>query len=346
MGKKSQNPIVAARRAAPSLLLSAEARERRLSGVAVTDGRSSLRPAEGAAARKGARRGAARGVTRRGRRRRRGAAGRGRREARPGDARPGREMSAEAAQAGSCAGTAAPGPGPPPAPRMKLPPVPPPRPAPDGGLFGWLRGRCLGRSAAVDPARDSFRAMTGLYGSIQPADSVYLSTRTHGAVFNLEYSPDGYGPRPSPPPIAAPARCGRPGPGVAGRHPQEGAGAAFRPPRGRAVAELWERPALGASRGGARGAGWERAAPSGGTSGCGGVREGARRAGSARRVGLKREPRLLLSLRGPWGCCRWHSYGAVLLVLSRRRRRRCRLEWRWERRCGPKWSELGSEKRA
>lgn len=199
MGKKSQNPIVAARRAAPSLLLSAEARERRLSGVAVTDGRSSLRPAEGAAARKGARRGAARGVTRRGRRRRRGAAGRGRREARPGDARPGREMSAEAAQAGSCAGTAAPGPGPPPAPRMKLPPVPPPRPAPDGGLFGWLRGRCLGRSAAVDPARDSFRAMTGLYGSIQPADSVYLSTRTHGAVFNLEYSPDGYGPRPSPP---------------------------------------------------------------------------------------------------------------------------------------------------
>lgn len=58
MGKKSQNPIVAARRAAPSLLLSAEARERRLSGVAVADGRSSLRPAEGAAARKGARRGA------------------------------------------------------------------------------------------------------------------------------------------------------------------------------------------------------------------------------------------------------------------------------------------------
>lgn len=105
-------------------------------------------------------------------------------------------------------------------------------------------------------------------------------------------------------------------------------------------------PAATGRRGAARGAGWERAAPSGGTSGCGGVREGARRAGSARRVGLKREPRLLLSLRGPWGCCRWHSYGAVLLVLSRRRRRRCRLEWRWERRCGPKWSELGSEKRA
>lgn len=60
-----------------------------------------------------------------------------------------------------------------------------------GGLFAWLRGRCLGRGAAVDPARDTFDAMTGLYGAIQPADSVSLSTRTHGAVFNLEYSPDG-----------------------------------------------------------------------------------------------------------------------------------------------------------
>ncbi|XP_054254323.1 DDB1- and CUL4-associated factor 10 [Indicator indicator] len=64
-------------------------------------------------------------------------------------------------------------------------------PGPGSRLFGWLRGRCLGRSAAVDPARDTFGAMTGLYASIQPADSVYLSTRTHGAVFNLEYSPDG-----------------------------------------------------------------------------------------------------------------------------------------------------------
>uniref|UniRef100_A0A8C8RGC0 DDB1- and CUL4-associated factor 10 n=1 Tax=Pelusios castaneus TaxID=367368 RepID=A0A8C8RGC0_9SAUR len=63
--------------------------------------------------------------------------------------------------------------------------------APGGGLFGWLRSRCLGRGLFVDPARDNFRAMTGLYSSIQPADSVYLSTRTHGAVFNLEYSPDG-----------------------------------------------------------------------------------------------------------------------------------------------------------
>ncbi|XP_043421571.1 DDB1- and CUL4-associated factor 10 isoform X1 [Prionailurus bengalensis] len=58
-------------------------------------------------------------------------------------------------------------------------------------LFGWLRERSLGRGLFVDPARDNFRTMTNLYGSIHPADSVYLSTRTHGAVFNLEYSPDG-----------------------------------------------------------------------------------------------------------------------------------------------------------
>ncbi|NXV24324.1 DCA10 factor, partial [Cepphus grylle] len=84
----------------------------------------------------------------------------------------------------------APGPGSPAGMEPALPAAPP-RAALGAGLFGWLRGRCLGRSAAVDPARDTFRAMTGLYGSIQPADSVYLSTRTHGAVFNLEYSPDG-----------------------------------------------------------------------------------------------------------------------------------------------------------
>ncbi|XP_072815863.1 DDB1- and CUL4-associated factor 10 isoform X2 [Vicugna pacos] len=62
---------------------------------------------------------------------------------------------------------------------------------PGAGLFGWLRERSLGRGLFVDPARDNFRTMTNLYGSIHPADSVYLSTRTHGAVFNLEYSPDG-----------------------------------------------------------------------------------------------------------------------------------------------------------
>ncbi|XP_044635137.2 DDB1- and CUL4-associated factor 10 isoform X1 [Equus asinus] len=62
---------------------------------------------------------------------------------------------------------------------------------PGARLFGWLRERSLGRGLFVDPARDNFRTMTHLYGSIQPADSVYLSTRTHGAVFNLEYSPDG-----------------------------------------------------------------------------------------------------------------------------------------------------------
>ncbi|MBZ3879519.1 DDB1- and CUL4-associated factor 10 [Sciurus carolinensis] len=58
-------------------------------------------------------------------------------------------------------------------------------------LVGWLRERSLGRGLFVDPAQDNFRTMTNLYGSIHPADSVYLSTRTHGAVFNLEYSPDG-----------------------------------------------------------------------------------------------------------------------------------------------------------
>ncbi|XP_057577227.1 DDB1- and CUL4-associated factor 10 isoform X2 [Hippopotamus amphibius kiboko] len=62
---------------------------------------------------------------------------------------------------------------------------------PGARLFGWLTERSLGRGLFVDPARDNFRTMTNLYGSIHPADSVYLSTRTHGAVFNLEYSPDG-----------------------------------------------------------------------------------------------------------------------------------------------------------
>ncbi|XP_063081261.1 DDB1- and CUL4-associated factor 10 isoform X2 [Cavia porcellus] len=62
---------------------------------------------------------------------------------------------------------------------------------PGARLFGWLRQRSLGRGLFVDPARDHFRTMTNLYCSIHPADSVYLSTRTHGAVFNLEYSPDG-----------------------------------------------------------------------------------------------------------------------------------------------------------
>ncbi|XP_063311387.1 DDB1- and CUL4-associated factor 10 [Pelobates fuscus] len=58
-------------------------------------------------------------------------------------------------------------------------------------LFWWLNKRCLGRGLCVDPARDNYRTMTSLYSSIHPADSVNLSTRTHGAVFNLEYSPDG-----------------------------------------------------------------------------------------------------------------------------------------------------------
>lgn len=99
-------------------------------------------------------------------------------------------MSAEPEPPRSAAAPSGPGP-PPPPPLGAMEPPPAAGPGPGPGLFGWLRGRCLGRSAAVDPARDSFRAMTALYGSIQPADSVYLSTRTHGAVFNLEYSPDG-----------------------------------------------------------------------------------------------------------------------------------------------------------
>lgn len=66
----------------------------------------------------------------------------------------------------------------------------------DGGrgnsLFSWLRSRLIRRGVFVDPARDNFRTMTSLYCSMNPAaESVNLSTQTHGAVFNLEYSPDG-----------------------------------------------------------------------------------------------------------------------------------------------------------
>lgn len=59
-------------------------------------------------------------------------------------------------------------------------------------LFSWLQRRAIRRGVFVDPARDNFRTMTSLYSSMSPAvDSVNLSTQTHGAVFNLEYSPDG-----------------------------------------------------------------------------------------------------------------------------------------------------------
>lgn len=59
-------------------------------------------------------------------------------------------------------------------------------------LFSWLQNRTVRRGIFVDPARDNFRTMTNLYCSMNPAaDSVNLSTQTHGAVFNLEYSPDG-----------------------------------------------------------------------------------------------------------------------------------------------------------
>lgn len=59
-------------------------------------------------------------------------------------------------------------------------------------LFSWLQSRTIRRGVFVDPARDNFRTLTSLYCSMNPAaESVNLSTQTHGAVFNLEYSPDG-----------------------------------------------------------------------------------------------------------------------------------------------------------
>lgn len=59
-------------------------------------------------------------------------------------------------------------------------------------LFSWLQSRTIRRGVFVDPVRDNFRTMTSLYCSMNPAvESVNLSTQTHGAVFNLEYSPDG-----------------------------------------------------------------------------------------------------------------------------------------------------------
>uniref|UniRef100_A0A4W5MDN3 Uncharacterized protein n=1 Tax=Hucho hucho TaxID=62062 RepID=A0A4W5MDN3_9TELE len=59
-------------------------------------------------------------------------------------------------------------------------------------LFSVLQSRTTRRGLFVDPSRDNFRTMTKLYSSMSPAaDSVNLSTQTHGAVFNLEYSPDG-----------------------------------------------------------------------------------------------------------------------------------------------------------
>ena len=59
-------------------------------------------------------------------------------------------------------------------------------------LFSWLQSRTIRRGVFVDPARENFRTMTNLYCSMNPAaESVNLSTQTHGAVFNLEYSPDG-----------------------------------------------------------------------------------------------------------------------------------------------------------
>ncbi|XP_074134482.1 LOW QUALITY PROTEIN: DDB1- and CUL4-associated factor 10-like [Sminthopsis crassicaudata] len=58
-------------------------------------------------------------------------------------------------------------------------------------LFRLLESRSLGRGNYIDPARDNFRMVTSLYKTIHPEDSLYLNTRTHGAIFNLEYSPNG-----------------------------------------------------------------------------------------------------------------------------------------------------------
>ena len=84
-----------------------------------------------------------------------------------------------------------------PVPGAQEPPCPPST-APQTGssgadsVFSWLRSRTIRRGVFVDPARDNFRTMTSLYCSMNPAvESVNLSTQTHGAVFNLEYSPDG-----------------------------------------------------------------------------------------------------------------------------------------------------------
>ncbi|XP_051890737.1 DDB1- and CUL4-associated factor 10 [Pristis pectinata] len=61
------------------------------------------------------------------------------------------------------------------------------------GVFSWVSGRSIGRGLGplVDPSRETYCIMTSLYGSMNPADSVTLGTKTHGAAFNLEYSPDG-----------------------------------------------------------------------------------------------------------------------------------------------------------
>ncbi|XP_078058120.1 DDB1- and CUL4-associated factor 10 isoform X2 [Mustelus asterias] len=86
------------------------------------------------------------------------------------------------------------------APRGRDPaPAPAPTPSPRphrrrrDGVFSWVQGRSISRglSPLVDPVRETYCIMTSLYGSMNPADSVTLSTQTHGAAFNLEYSPDG-----------------------------------------------------------------------------------------------------------------------------------------------------------
>ncbi|XP_072351277.1 DDB1- and CUL4-associated factor 10 isoform X2 [Scyliorhinus torazame] len=57
------------------------------------------------------------------------------------------------------------------------------------GVFSWVQGRAMGRG--LGPLRETYSLMTSLYGSMNPAHSVTLSSQSHGAAFNLEYSPDG-----------------------------------------------------------------------------------------------------------------------------------------------------------
>ncbi|XP_032876344.1 DDB1- and CUL4-associated factor 10 [Amblyraja radiata] len=61
------------------------------------------------------------------------------------------------------------------------------------GVFSWVSGRSVGRGfgPSVEPGRGTYCVMTSLYGSMQSAGQLTLGSRTHGAAFNLEYSPDG-----------------------------------------------------------------------------------------------------------------------------------------------------------
>ncbi|KAG7252134.1 hypothetical protein CRUP_024186, partial [Coryphaenoides rupestris] len=59
------------------------------------------------------------------------------------------------------------------------------------GCVRWLQGRTISRGGlCVDPARENFNATTSLYCSMNPAaDSLNLSTQTHGATEVLLFDP-------------------------------------------------------------------------------------------------------------------------------------------------------------